>query len=188
MSVLGGPQEVATLVCMVCGRYTLYVESKAYVSNLRQKMATGALVLAVCKMHEIHHGLRLRSATNFILPLAMPVTSLKCHSRQPARGCNVPASVGRGPHSCAIRHALLHVSSGSRQSAVLQAQVADRCSTLVQVRMHYYEWWSRALKPGVHFVEVEEGDAMCDDIVRKVRLWATLTKTATVTLMLTARA
>ena len=29
------------------GRYTLYVESKAYVSNLRQKMATGALVLAV---------------------------------------------------------------------------------------------------------------------------------------------
>ena len=34
--------------------------------------------------------------------------------------------------------------------------------------MHYYEWWSRALKPGVHFVEVDEGDAMCDDIVRKV--------------------
>ena len=54
-------------VCGVC-RYTLYVESKAYVSNLRQKMATGALVLAV--------------------------------------------------------------------------------------RMHYYHWWSRALKPGIHFVQV----------------------------------
>ena len=34
--------------------------------------------------------------------------------------------------------------------------------------MHYYEWWSRALKPGIHFVEVDEGAAMCDDIVRKV--------------------
>ena len=35
-------------MCVPCrGRYTLYVESKAYVSNLRQKMATGALVLAV---------------------------------------------------------------------------------------------------------------------------------------------
>ena len=44
-------------------------------------------------------------------------------------------------------------------------QLASVC---VQVRMHYYEWWSRALKPGVHFVEVIEGEAMCDDIVRKV--------------------
>jgi len=29
------------------------VESKAYVSNLRQKMATGALVLAVRHMHAL---------------------------------------------------------------------------------------------------------------------------------------
>lgn len=41
-------------------------------------------------------------------------------------------------------------------------------SVVLAVRMHYYEWWSRALKPGVHFVEVSEGDDLCEDILAKV--------------------
>ena len=44
-------------------------------------------------------------------------------------------------------------------------------AVVLAVQMHYYEWWSRALKPGIHFVEVSEGDDMCDDIVNKVRFW-----------------
>lgn len=39
---------------------------------------------------------------------------------------------------------------------------------VLAVRMHYYEWWSRALKPGVHFVEVSEGEDLCEDILSKV--------------------
>ena len=49
-----------------------------------------------------------------------------------------------------------------------RTQIVSAHLRVVQVRMHYYEWWSRALKPGIHFVEVDEGAAMCDDIVRKV--------------------
>ena len=41
-------------------------------------------------------------------------------------------------------------------------------AVVLAVQMHYYEWWSRALKPGIHFVPVSEGDDMCDDIVKKV--------------------
>ncbi len=41
-------------------------------------------------------------------------------------------------------------------------------SPLLAPRMTYYEWWSRALQPGVHFVEVADGPDMCDDVVNKV--------------------
>ncbi len=75
---------------------------------------------------------------------------------------------------CLLVPPLCH--QGCTVLGLLAAHDTYQCSVLVetltgvQVRMHYYEWWSRALKPGVHFVEVDEGDAMCDDIVRKVRL------------------
>jgi Glycosyl transferase family 90 len=43
-------------------------------------------------------------------------------------------------------------------------------SPVVTPTLRYYEWWTRALKPGVHYVEVSDGDDLCDDIVAKVRL------------------
>ena len=41
-------------------------------------------------------------------------------------------------------------------------------SPVLAPRMTYYEWWSRALTPGVHFVEVSDGPGMCADVVAKV--------------------
>mmetsp|Transcript_524 Transcript_524/g.1576 ORF Transcript_524/g.1576 Transcript_524/m.1576 type:complete len:1117 (-) Transcript_524:961-4311(-) len=42
-------------------------------------------------------------------------------------------------------------------------------SPLLSPTMQYWEWWSRALVPGKHFVEVSSGDHMCEDIVDKLR-------------------
>ena len=38
--------------------------------------------------------------------------------------------------------------------------------------MGYYEFFTRALQPGVHYVEVDP-DNLCDDLVNKVRSQAT---------------
>ena len=41
-------------------------------------------------------------------------------------------------------------------------------SILISNKMEYYEWFTRALQPGVHYVEVDSAD-ICEDTVRKVR-------------------
>jgi Glycosyl transferase family 90 len=43
-------------------------------------------------------------------------------------------------------------------------------SPLLVLKMRYYEWWSRALIPGVHYIEISDGDDLCDDIVAKARV------------------
>lgn len=40
-------------------------------------------------------------------------------------------------------------------------------SVVISNKMGYYEFFTRALKPGVHYVEVDP-DNLCDDIVSKV--------------------
>ena len=39
--------------------------------------------------------------------------------------------------------------------------------------MGYYEFFTRALQPGVHYVEVDP-DNLCDDLVNKVGLFCLL--------------
>lgn len=40
-------------------------------------------------------------------------------------------------------------------------------SVVISNKMGYYEFFTRALKPGVHYVEVDP-DNLCDDIIEKV--------------------
>ena len=40
-------------------------------------------------------------------------------------------------------------------------------SVVISNKMGYYEFFTRALKPGVHYVEVDP-DNLCDDLVSKV--------------------
>lgn len=40
-------------------------------------------------------------------------------------------------------------------------------SILVSNHMEYYEWFTRGLQPGVHYVEVDADD-ICEDTLRKV--------------------
>lgn len=40
-------------------------------------------------------------------------------------------------------------------------------SVFVSHRLEYYEWFTRALKPGIHFVEVDP-DTICVDTATKV--------------------
>ena len=42
-------------------------------------------------------------------------------------------------------------------------------SVFVSHRLEYYEWFTRALKPGIHFVEVDP-DTICVDTATKVSL------------------
>lgn len=41
-------------------------------------------------------------------------------------------------------------------------------SVVISNKMGYYEFFTRALKPGVHYVEVDPNN-LCDDLVSKVR-------------------
>ena len=41
-------------------------------------------------------------------------------------------------------------------------------SVIISNKMGYYEFFTRALQPGVHYVEVDP-DNLCDDLVNKVR-------------------
>ena len=41
-------------------------------------------------------------------------------------------------------------------------------SALVSPAMRLHDWWSRALKPGRHYVQISSGDDMCRDAVAKV--------------------
>ena len=41
-------------------------------------------------------------------------------------------------------------------------------SVVMSNKMGYYEFFTRELKPGVHYVEVDPND-LCDDLVTKVR-------------------
>ena len=106
-------------------RYNVYLESDAYASNLKQKLASqwgaskGAregptVAVALC------HGGR---AT------AQPPTQLArpTHHPQPLQACG----------------------------SVLVAPVP----------LEYHEWWSRALQPGVHYVEATtQEDEICDRV------------------------
>lgn len=42
-------------------------------------------------------------------------------------------------------------------------------SILISNKMEYYEWFTRGLSPGVHYVEVDSAD-ICEDTLRKARL------------------
>ena len=41
-------------------------------------------------------------------------------------------------------------------------------SIVVSNKMEYYEWFTRALQPGLHYVQVDPGD-LCNDTAFKVR-------------------
>ncbi len=43
------------------------------------------------------------------------------------------------------------------------------CGSVMMVgRMQYFDFSHRAMRPGVHYVEVDTGPRMCEDIARKV--------------------
>lgn len=148
------------------GRYQVYIESDAYASNLKQKMVGAS--------GRRWWWMLLEEAQTNVLRWRLLGTELSTETstppHPPARLTPIHPTPPYGPLICGLVLVALrmHISppSNTTHSALFCVTLLQICgSVLVALRMQYHEWWSRALVPGQHFVEVtHEEDHVCEQV------------------------
>ena len=144
----------------------MYIEAQARVTNLKQKLSQEVKICESSSSGMSHRVPCHSCRYPMYIESQAWVTNLKQKLSQEVKICESSSSgmSHRVPcHSCRYP---MYIES---QAWVTNLKQKLACgSILISNKMEYYEFFTRALKPGIHYVEVDQ-NSLCLDTAEKVR-------------------